>query len=67
VTEREELVTKLRAIATERTDDKIYLRADGTVPYSDVAEVMGALSAAGFSDIALVTETGGPRLDPQGG
>ena len=26
-------------------------------------QVMGALNAAGFRDIVLVTDTGGPRMD----
>ncbi|MBU2890177.1 MULTISPECIES: protein TolR [Celeribacter] len=61
-----DLVTKLRAIATERNDDKIFLRADGSVPYERVAQVMGALNAGGFRKIGLVTEQGGPRLDGSG-
>lgn len=58
-----ELVGKLRAIAAERDSNRIYLRADGAVPYERVAQVMGALNAAGFRDIGLVTESGGPDLD----
>ncbi|MRU16131.1 protein TolR [Roseovarius sp. A21] len=64
---REELVTKLRAIATERDSTRVYLRADGAVPYSDVMQVMGALNRGGFGNIGLVTDTGGPSLDEQGG
>ncbi|KUF09825.1 protein TolR [Pseudoponticoccus marisrubri] len=60
---REDLVPRLRAIAAERADDRVYLRADGNVPYRQVAEIMGALNAGGFSSIGLVTETGGPALD----
>ena len=60
---REELVTRLRAIAAERTSDRVYLRADGGVRYDVVMQVMGALNAGGFSDVALVTDTGGPTLD----
>ena len=60
---REELVTRLRGIMAERSSDRVFLRADGRVPYSDVMEVMGALNAGGFSNIGLVTESGGPRLD----
>ncbi|WP_417257963.1 protein TolR [Celeribacter sp.] len=59
----DELVTKLRAIAAERTDDKVFLRADGSIPYADVVQVMGALNAGGFRNIGLVTEQGGPTLD----
>jgi biopolymer transport protein TolR len=60
---REELVSRLRAIAAERTSDRVYLRADGGVRYDVVMLVMGALNAGGFSDVALVTDTGGPTLD----
>ncbi|MEL6522281.1 MAG: protein TolR [Pseudomonadota bacterium] len=62
-----ELIPKLRAVAAERSDDKVYLRADETVPYGQVATIMGALNAGGFNEIGLVTDTGGPRLDGQDG
>lgn len=60
---RDELVVRLRAIASERTSDRVFLRADGAVPYAQVMEVMGALNAGGFSNIGLVTDIGGPALD----
>ncbi len=60
---RDELVTKLRAIAAERDSDQVFLRADGAIPYADVMQVMGALNAGGFSNVGLVTDTGGPTLD----
>lgn len=66
-TPAEELITRLTAIAAERTSDKIFLRADGAIPYARVAEVMGALNAGGFNNIGLVTDAGGPRLDGNGG
>lgn len=62
-TAEEELISKLRAIAAERGDDKVLLRADGTIAYERVMRVMGALNAGGFNNIGLVTDTGGPRLD----
>lgn len=61
------LITRLRAIATERSDSKIFLRADGAIPYSRVMQVMGALNAGGFGNIGLVTDSGGPTLDGSGG
>ena len=64
---REELIARLRAIAAERDSDKVYLRADGAVAYADVMQVMGALNSGGFSDIGLVTDTGGPSLDETDG
>lgn len=63
---RDELVVRLRAVIEERKDDKIFLRADGGLAYEAVVQVMGALNAAGFRDIGLVTEGGGPRLDGSG-
>lgn len=57
-----ELVVKLRAISSERTSDKVFLRADGSIPYNTVMEVMGALNAGGFGSIGLVTDVGGPTL-----
>lgn len=58
-----EIVPRLRAILAERASDRVYLRADGSIPYARVVQVMGALNAAGITNIGLVTETGGPTLD----
>ena len=63
---REELVSKLRAIAAERSNDRVFLRADGAIAYEQVVQVMGALNAGGFSNIGLVTDVGGPALNGQG-
>ena len=60
---RDQLVTKLRAIAAERSSERVFLRADGAVPYEVVMQVMGALNGGGFSDVGLVTDIGGPTLD----
>ena len=59
----EERVQRLRELAQTRASAKIFLRADGPIPYARVVQVMGALNAAGFNDIVLVTDTGGPRMD----
>ncbi|MDG2354740.1 MAG: protein TolR [Paracoccaceae bacterium] len=58
-----ELIPKLKQIAKQRTDDRIFLRADGENNYSIVMQIMGALNKAGFNNISLVTESGGPSLD----
>lgn len=62
-TPRDELIPKLRAIAAERSSDRVFLRADGNINYEAVMQVMGALNAGGFSNIGLVTDIGGPALD----
>ncbi|MCB1368867.1 MAG: protein TolR [Rhodobacteraceae bacterium] len=63
---RDDLIPRLRGIAAERQDDKLFLRADGAIPYELVMQVMGALNAAGFRNIGLVTESGGPTMDGGG-
>ncbi len=55
-----EMIPKLTAIAAERKSKKIFLRADGSIPYVRVAQVMGALNAGGFNEIGLVTDGDGP-------
>lgn len=64
---RDDLIPRLQAIAAERADDRVFLRADGAVTYDVVAQVMGALNAGGFSSIGLVTDVGGPALDGSDG
>ena len=54
------------AVSEERKSGKIFLRADGAIPYEGVMQVMGALNASGFNDIGLVTEQGGPKFDGRG-
>ena len=62
-----DIIPRLRSILTERSSAKVYIRADGAIPYARVVQVMGALNAAGISDIGLVTDTGGPAFDgPEG-
>ncbi len=63
----EELVPRLRAIAAERQDDRVFLRADGAIPYERVVQLMGALNAGGFRNIGLVTDTGGPAFGADAG
>ena len=58
----DQIVPRLQAILTERSSDKVFLRADGAIAYGRVVQVMGALNAAGITDIGLVTDMGGPKL-----
>ena len=52
----EQLTAKLRAIAAARPDRQLYVRADQSVPYGQVMEVMGAVRDAGLVKVGLVTE-----------
>jgi biopolymer transport protein TolR len=56
----EELVAKLTAISANGYDQRIYVRGDKSVDYGRVMEVMGLLSAAGFTHIGLVTNVAKP-------
>ncbi|KQX40456.1 protein TolR [Devosia sp. Root436] len=51
-----ELVPAVSALATNGTEDRIFLRGDTTANYGSVMRVMGILSAAGFTKIGLITE-----------
>ena len=51
-----DLVSTVTAMATNGTEDRIFLRGDTTANYGSVMRVMGILSAAGFTKIGLVTE-----------
>jgi biopolymer transport protein TolR len=54
----EDLVPKLQAIAQARggNDARIFVRGDKKVDYGTMMQVMGRLSGAGFTKVALVTE-----------
>ncbi|WAP70131.1 TonB system transport protein ExbD [Jiella pelagia] len=51
---REELASRLDATTQQNRDERIFLRADGSVPYSDIMDVMNALRSAGYLKIGLV-------------
>lgn len=51
----ETLVSSVEALAVEGTDERLYVRGDTTAAYGAIMEVMGELSAAGYSRIGLVT------------
>ncbi len=60
---KEELIQRLRAIMAERRSTKIYVKGDRDAKYETVMQIMGALNNAGFRDIGLVTDGGGPTFD----
>ncbi len=59
-TESVDLVAQLTAIAAERDSRRVYLRADGSIPYETVMRVMATLAEGGFADIGLVTDSTEP-------
>lgn len=54
------LVPTVQSLAKEGTDERLYVRGDSTAQYGMIMQVMGALSAAGFDKIGLITEQQAP-------
>jgi biopolymer transport protein TolR len=57
VVDKERLVAQMRAISREGYDRRVFIRADATADYGLVADVMARLSASGFRNLGLVTDT----------
>jgi len=55
-----DLAPRMKALAGIGFNKPVYVRADGRAPYAIVAQVMASLSSSGFSQIGLITDTGGP-------
>lgn len=51
-----ELVAKLAAVTKQKMDTRIFVRADRNTDYGLVVEALGAMNAAGFNKVALVTK-----------
>ena len=51
-----DLATQLKAVASQRPDTEVQLRADQSVPYGRVVEVMGVAQKAGLSRIGFVAD-----------
>ena len=52
----DDLTGKLKAIAQERPDRQVFIRADDQVPYGQVIRTMAAIKAAGIENVGMVTE-----------
>jgi len=52
----DQLTDKLRAIAIERPDRQVFVRADEEVAYGVVIRTMAAIKAAGIQNVGMVTE-----------
>ncbi len=50
-----DLIPKLQAIAENGYEERLYVRGDRATDYGTVMRIMGALNAAGYRKIGLVT------------
>jgi biopolymer transport protein TolR len=51
----DEIVAKLKAIATAGYQERIYVRGDRNADYGTVMKVMARISSAGYRNLGLVT------------
>tara|TARA_R110000868_G_scaffold166237_8_gene400180 strand:+ start:390 stop:773 length:384 start_codon:yes stop_codon:yes gene_type:complete len=51
----DEIVEKLTAIAKNGYEERIYVRGDRNTDYGTIMQLMGTISAAGFTRLGLVT------------
>ena len=61
-----DLVGKLQAIAQNNPERRIFVRGDKDLAYGRIMEVMGTVNAAGFTKVALISESsdGAPGKKP---
>jgi len=50
-----QLHPKLKAIFKNRTDQKVYIQADKSVPYGVVAQFLAEIKSSGLTQISLIT------------
>jgi biopolymer transport protein TolR len=51
-----DLGPKLEAVTRLKPDKQVFLRADRTVPYGEVVQVMAAVKGAGVQSLGMITE-----------
>jgi biopolymer transport protein ExbD len=59
------LLPRLSALRQGEGDAVIYLRADRTIPYGSVMELLGRLSASGYQRISLLSQAQDAKASPQ--
>jgi biopolymer transport protein TolR len=55
---REELQEKLKALYQNKKEGEVFLRADRSLPYGFVVQVMSDIKTAGIEKLGMVTEPG---------
>ncbi|HEX4952438.1 MAG TPA: biopolymer transporter ExbD [Thermoanaerobaculia bacterium] len=53
---KEAVLTELRRYAEQNSERDVVLKADKTLPYKQVRELMKLINEAGFADVGLVTQ-----------
>lgn len=53
---QKELTEKLNALTAGEFDRRIYIRGDKGLPYGEIMSLLGAINAAGYTKVALISE-----------
>ena len=59
------LIPRLSALRSGEGDAVVYLRADKTIPYGEVMELLGRLSASGYQRISLLSQAQDTQVGPR--
>jgi biopolymer transport protein TolR len=59
--EQDVLIPRLVAVSNANPDLRVFVRGDRTINYGRVMEIMGMVSEAGFSKVALIAEVPIPQ------
>jgi biopolymer transport protein TolR len=54
--ERSNLVNRLMAMRSDEGDTVVYVRADRTIPYGDVMEILGRVGETGYQRVSLLSQ-----------
>jgi biopolymer transport protein TolR len=54
--DRRNLVSRLRAMRSDEGDTVVYVRADRSVPYGDVMEILGRVGETGYQRVSLLSQ-----------
>lgn len=57
----EKLGPKLQAILGEKVETRIFVRGDSSADYGDVMKAISAITVAGYSKVALLTDQSGVK------
>ena len=58
------LIPRLSALRSSEGDAVVYLRADKAIPYGEVMELLGRLSASGYQRISLLSQAQDAQAGP---
>lgn len=61
------LIPRLAALRAGEGDAVVYVRADKKIPYGDVMDLLGRLSASGYRRISLLSQVQETQAEPSAG